>query len=88
MATIEHRLEVPDAPPAPDRSGAVAIWALLGVVAMAVAAQTWIRWVLSDSPRLLERGHDHREGSYWRSVSPLALGVSNLSMNFGRIEGL
>ena len=54
MATVERHAAVADAPSAPsvpaarDRTGGVAVWALLGVIAMAIAAEAWIRWILSD----------------------------------------
>jgi len=35
--------------PGPDRTGTVALWALLGALGLAIAGQAWIRWILSSS---------------------------------------
>ena len=52
-----------------DRGGTVTMWALLGVIALAIAAQTWIRWVLSStqfSPAPLSNADHYAQ---WRWIS-------------------
>src|SRR5215203_2670133 len=34
---------------APDRTGVVAIWAVVGLLVVTVAARTWTSWLLSDT---------------------------------------
>jgi hypothetical protein len=55
--------------PAVDRGGMIGLWALLGVVALAIAGQAWIRWIASStqfSPAPLNNADHYAQ---WRWVS-------------------
>lgn len=74
MATTVDRPEVQESTARPasapvDRGGMAGLWALLGVVALGIAAQTWVRWVASSTQfsRAPLNNADHY--AQWRWIS-------------------
>ena len=78
--TIERTDVVPEAPDAVvpvDRSGTVGLWALLGVVSLAIAVQAWVRWVASSTQFASAPLDNSDRYAQWRWVSlRLVEGVS------------
>lgn len=51
LAPVEASPESPPGGPTPaiDRGGTAALWTLLGIIVLVIAAQTWLRWIFSGS---------------------------------------